>query len=189
MQYFRELNNIINKVEVNCHKGKNILLEKAITDIVNSIINCSKKGNKVILTGNGGSASIASHTATDLLKNAKIPALAFSDSSLLTCLSNDLGYENVFKKPIEMLAKKGDIVFAISSSGSSKNILNAANMAKDKNCFLATLSGFKKYNPLQKLGDINFYVPSQSYGYVELTHSIICHCITDRLVEKMKGGH
>jgi D-sedoheptulose 7-phosphate isomerase len=123
--------------------------------------------------------------ATDFLKNAKIAALAFSDSSLLTCLSNDLGYENVFKKPIEMLAQRGDIVFDISSSGCSKNILNAAIAAKRKGCILITLSGFKRNNPLRNLGDVNLYVPSNSYGYVESTHSVICHCINDYLLKKI----
>ncbi|MDP2922724.1 MAG: SIS domain-containing protein [Candidatus Omnitrophota bacterium] len=188
MEYFKKLNSIVDKTEANYSKNKNVSLDKAITDIVNIIAACNVNENKVIFVGNGGSAAIASHTTTDFLKNAKIPAMAFSDVSLLTCLSNDLGYENVFKKPIEMLAKKDDIIFAISSSGSSQNILNAVNAAKNKGCFVVTLSGFKKNNPLRNLGDINFYVPSDSYGYVELSHSIICHCISDYLIEKVNGG-
>jgi len=174
--------------EATSRKGENLSLDKAITKIVDSIAAASCSGSKVICIGNGGSSTIASHTATDLLKNGKIPAIVFSDPGMLTCLSNDLGYENVFKKPIEMLAKKNDIVFAISSSGSSKNILGAASAANLNGCFVVTLSGFKKDNSLKKLGDINFYIPSESYGYVELAHSIICHCITDCLTEKAKGG-
>ena len=141
----------------------------------------------MILIGNGGSASIASHIATDFLKNAEIPALAFNDSSLITCLSNDLGYEYVFQKPLEMLAKKGDILFSISSSGKSENILNAVKEAKSKGCFLITCSGFNKKNPLRKLGDINFYIPSYAYGYVEIAHLVICHSVVDKIIEKVNS--
>lgn len=184
MKYLEELNNIAQKVEVILAKGGSVSLDGAILKLVRLIFAYHKKGNKIILFGNGGSSAIASHTATDFLKNAGIPALTFSDASLITCLSNDLGYENVFKKPAEMFVKKGDIVFVISSSGKSQNILNAASAAKEKGCFLVTLSGFKEDNPLRKLGDMNFYVPSHSYGYVELTHSIICHCLTDYIIKK-----
>lgn len=184
MNYFSELRNILFKIEVNDYKDKPISPERAISKITNLIIAKSKQGNKIIFIGNGGSASIASHIATDFLKNARIPALAFNDSSLITCISNDLGYEYVFQKPIEMLSKSGDILFAISSSGKSKNILNATIKAKNKNCFVITLSGFNKNNPLRHLGDINFYLPSASYGYVEISHLAICHCIVDKIMKR-----
>ena len=137
-----------------------------------------------MIIGNGGSASIASHIATDLLKNLKIPALALNDASLLTCLSNDLGYENVFSMPLGILARKGDILFAISSSGKSKNILNAVIQGKKKGCIVIAFSGFSPRNPLRNKGDINFYVPSSSYGAVEITHLAICHAIVDILFKK-----
>ena len=181
--YFEEFKNIFLKIEVSDIKGKAVLLDRAIVEIINLIIRQYRRGNKIIFIGNGGSASIASHIATDFLKNAKIPAIAFNDASLITCLSNDLGYEYVFKKPLELLSKRGDILFSISSSGKSKNILNATKEAKKKGCFLITLSGFSKKNPLRKLGDINFYLPSNSYGYVEITHLAICHCIVDKIIE------
>lgn len=181
--YIEKLRDLFLKIEVSAAGGKAISCEKAITRITDLIITQAKKGNKIILIGNGGSASIASHITTDLLKNAKIPTIAFNDPSLLTCLGNDLGYEYVFQKPIHMLAKKGDILFSISSSGKSENILNATREAKKKGCFLITLSGFGKKNPLRRLGDINFYIPSDSYGYVEITHLAICHCIADKITE------
>ena len=137
-----------------------------------------------MIVGNGGSASIASHIATDFLKNLNIPALAFNDSSLLTCLSNDLGYEQVFSTPIGLLANKGDILFAISSSGKSKNILNAVSQARKRSCFIIGLSGFSASNPLRKMGNLNFYAPSSSYGDVEIAHLAICHTIVDILCKK-----
>ena len=179
-----ELGNLFLRVEVTEGKRKAISFEKAITKVSQAISGRAKGKNKVMIIGNGGSASIASHIATDLLKNIKIPALAFNDASLLTCLSNDLGYENVFSAPIGVLAKGGDILFAISSSGKSKNILNAVSEGKRKGCFVVTFSGFLSGNPLRKMGNINFYVPSSSYGAVEIAHLSICHAVVDILYKK-----
>lgn len=139
-------------------------------------------GGKVIIIGNGGSAAIASHTAVDLWKNGGIRAVAFNDSSLLTCISNDLGYENVFSAPIEMFADKGDLLVAISSSGNSANILKAAKTAAARGCGVVTMSGFGESNPLRKEGEINFYVPSGGYGFVETAHAMLCHCIVDMII-------
>lgn len=185
--YFKPLKEIFSQVQVKDRRGQILPIDAAIPEIIKLILKRSKKSNKVILIGNGGSASIASHIAIDFLKNCNVPALAFNDSSFLTCISNDLGFEQVFQKPIEVLGEKEDILFAISSSGKSKNILNAALKAKQKRCFVVTLSGFAGNNPLRRMGDINFYVPSFSYGDVEITHLAICHAIVDNLITKKDG--
>jgi D-sedoheptulose 7-phosphate isomerase len=182
MDYFKEISDAFSKVEVTDAEGKVIPFTEAISQVVELILEQNKKGSKVMLIGNGGSASIAAHIATDLLKNGDIPALAFTNPSLLTCLFNDLGYDYVFKKPVEILAKEGDILFSISSSGQSRNIISATMEGKKKACFLVTFSGFKKDNPLRRLGCINFYVPSDSYGCVEITHLAICHFIADTII-------
>jgi len=184
--YFKDLNSILSSMEASDENGKFISLDNATSQTINMILACNKTANKLIFMGNGGSASIASHIATDFLKNAGVSALTFNDPSLITCLSNDLGYEYVFQRPIEMLAKRGDIVFAISSSGKSKNIIAAASAARRKKSFLITLSGFNPKNPLRKMGKINFYVPSYSYGYVEISHLAICHYIVDKLIAGRK---
>lgn len=178
------LGGLFSQIQVSLLNRKSANIEDAIGQIAGIVLRQKKRGNKVIIIGNGGSASIASHIATDLLKNIKIPALAFNDASLLTCLSNDLGYENVFSVPIEVLANKGDILLAISSSGKSKNILNAVAEGKRKDCFVVTFSGFLSSNPLRKMGNINFYVPSLSYGAVEIAHLAICHAVVDILYKK-----
>ncbi|MDD5680731.1 MAG: SIS domain-containing protein [Candidatus Omnitrophica bacterium] len=154
-------------------------LDKALEDVVRMIIKQGGSGKKLLFIGNGGSASIASHMAADFCKNAGLPALAFNDSSLLTCVSNDLGYEHVFGKPVGLFAEKGDILFAISSSGKSDNILRGVKAARNKGGTVVTLSGFDKNNPLRKLGDINFYVPCAEYGHVEIAHLSLCHCLVD----------
>ena len=91
-----------------------------------------KKGNKAIIIGNGGSSALASHVSVDLTKNAKVRAINFNESDLLTCFSNDYGYEKVFEKALDFYADKGDVVIIISSSGKSKNLINAAKFAKKK---------------------------------------------------------
>ena len=129
--------------------------------------------------GNGGSATIASHMAIDFSKNGGMRALAFNDGAALTCLGNDLGYENVFAQQIEMLASNRDLLVAISSSGSSPNILNGVAAARKAGREIITMSGFSKQNPLRKLGDLNLYVGSQEYGFVEAAHLGLCHAWID----------
>ena len=136
-------------------------------------------GNKLMFIGNGGSAGICSHMATDYSKNGGLRASAFNDGATLTCLGNDLGYENVFAKQIEWHARAGDLLIAISSSGKSTNILAAVKAARNAGCQVVTFSGFSDDNPLRGLGDINFYIRSTEYGFVEIGHLALIHVILD----------
>lgn len=134
---------------------------------------------RALFIGNGGSAAIASHSAIDFWKNGRIRAQCFNDPAQLTCLANDFGYEKVFSEAIKMFVRSGDVLFAISSSGESSNILNAVAEALRHDCFIATFSGFAPENPLRNMGHVNFYVPSGEYGYVELAHQVIMHALLD----------
>jgi D-sedoheptulose 7-phosphate isomerase len=136
-------------------------------------------GNKLIFIGNGGSAGIASHLAIDYSKNGGIRALAFNDGAALTCLGNDLGYDQVFAKQIALHGRSGDLLVAISSSGRSPNILNAVAAAREADIDVLTLSGFRADNPLRAAGDVNLHVPSQEYGFVEIGHLALGHAILD----------
>jgi D-sedoheptulose 7-phosphate isomerase len=140
-------------------------------------------GNKLMFIGNGASAAISSHQATDFWKTGGMRAIAFNDASLLTCISNDFGYRHVFEKPIEMFGEKGDVLVAISSSGQSENILRGVEAAQGMGAEVLTLSGFASDNPLRATGSLNFYVPSNSYGHVEVVHHAICHCILDTIIQ------
>ena len=133
-----------------------------------------------MIIGNGGSAAIASHMHNDLCKAVGIRAIIFNEPSLLTALSNDHGYGCVFERPIELWADSGDLLLAISSSGQSENILRAVRASLAPGCQVITLSGFKSDNPLRGMGHLNFYVPAQDYGLVELVHSGLTHFLTDR---------
>ena len=141
------------------------------------------KNNKLILIGNGGSASICSHMATDFSKVLKIRATSFSSDSFLTCFSNDYGYENWCLKALEIFCDKNDLVILISSSGNSKNIITAAKYCKKNNINFITMSGFLKNNQLNKFGNIKFWVNSNSYNYIEMTHHIILTSICDFLAK------
>jgi len=178
-QYFRHLGSLLRNILVTDKNGKALSFNIGIEFCVNKIEKAGYDGKNLFFIGNGASASIASHAATDFWKNVGIRASAFNDSSLLTCISNDFGYKYVFEKPLCMFADSDDILFSISSSGKSENIILATKTARRNNLKIITLSGFKKNNPLRKLGDINFYVPYSDYGFVEVIHTAICHCFVD----------
>jgi len=153
-----------------------------LIDAAEKIQAVSSKGNKLIITGNGGSAAMASHVSVDFTKAAGIRAVNFNEADLLTCFANDFGYERIFEKAVEFYGDKGDLLILISSSGSSPNVVNAAKRAKELNMSVITFSGFKSDNPLQKLGDINFWVDSKAYNIVEMTHHIWLLAIVDYII-------
>ena len=159
--------------------GKPLALDAAIDEAIAAAKAAHAAGNTLMIVGNGGSAGIASHTAIDLSKNAQIRTLALNDSSALTCLANDYGYEHVFAKQIEYHGRAGDILIAISSSGRSKNILNAVAAARTAKMKAFTFSGFTPDNPLRTAGDLNFYVPASEYGFVEIAHQALLHAVID----------
>lgn len=182
--YFDILAAVFRKVEATLGDGRSVPLAEGIEQAMTVITGCHKAGRKIIFIGNGGSAAIASHQAVDYWKNGGLRAIAFNDSSLLTCISNDYGYVHVFEKPVEMFADPGDVLIAISSSGRSDNILRGCMAALSKGCELITMSGFAPDNPLRSMGRLNFYAESSSYGHVEITHLTLCHCIVDTIIER-----
>jgi D-sedoheptulose 7-phosphate isomerase len=159
--------------------GRSVALDAAIEWAVDTARGATEKGGKIIFAGNGGSAAIASHMATDWSKNGGMRAWAMNDGSMLTCLANDYGYEHVFAKQIEFHGRQGDLLVAISSSGRSPNILAAVRVARRLGCTVLTMSGFQPDNPLRSTGDMNLYLASQAYGYVEVGHLALCHAIVD----------
>ncbi|MBI3315827.1 MAG: SIS domain-containing protein [Candidatus Omnitrophica bacterium] len=134
----------------------------------------------VYIIGNGGSSAIASHVITDFTNVAGLRARTLHESSLITCMANDYGYENAFARLLGAHAVKDDVLIAISSSGRSKNILNAADAMKTAGGRVLTLSGFDRDNPLRKTGDLNVWVDSHDYGLVEIGHLFLLHNLADR---------
>ena len=141
-----------------------------------------ESGGRVIFIGNGGSAGIASHLAIDLAKNAGVPATCFNDASTITCLANDYGFETWLAHAVRLNARAGDCLVAISSSGRSKNILNAVAKAREMHLDIVTLSGMNPDNPLRSLGDINYWVDSRSYNIVETAHQFWMMAVIDLII-------
>jgi len=183
-KYHQKFIDLINSIRITDNQGNKLAIFDGIEIVCGVIEKQSHIGGKMFFIGNGGSAAIASHMAIDFWKNGGIQASSFNDASLLTCISNDFGYRHVFEKPIEVFAKEPDIIFAISSSGKSENILRGVQAGRMRGCVIITLSGFNNDNPLSSMGDFNFYVPSLEYGPVEVAHQYVCHYILDAFINK-----
>ena len=147
--------------------------------IIQILREIKRNKKKVILVGNGGSAAMASHVSVDLTKMCKIRAINFNEADLLTCFSNDYGYENWVQKALSFHADKGDLLICISSSGESQNIINGAKFAKKIGCKVITLTGFNKKNKVKKLGNVNLWLNSKNYNLIEMTHHIWLLSIVD----------
>jgi D-sedoheptulose 7-phosphate isomerase len=178
-RYFSEFVKCLDAIQTTVRNGRSISFSDGMRRCRVSLQRAIEGHGIVHLMGNGGSAAIVKHTQNDFVKSVGVRALVHQDEPLLTACANDLGYGQSYAKPMELWLSWADLVFLVSSSGKSANILNVARLAKRRNIPLVTLSGFAPKNPLRALGDLNFYVPSMSYGYVELTHDAILHYLTD----------
>ena len=177
--YFQVLSELLMRTQVTDGGGASMSLDEGTQRAVEMVSAVGAASSKMMLIGNGGSAAIASHIQNDLCKAAGVRSLVFNEQPLLTALSNDNGYGSVFEYPIELWAGAGDLLLAISSSGQSENILRGVRAATAHGCRVITLSGFRPNNQLRGMGDLNFYVPSEVYGYVEIAHLALSHCIAD----------
>lgn len=156
--------------------------DKSILEFRDSINRTNLEKGRLIFIGNGASASLSSHAATDFTKQAKIPAIAFNDHNLITALSNDYGYENWVSKAIDYYSKDNDMLIFISVSGESKNLINGINFAKKRNLKTASLTGSKEQNTLRLNSDISLWVDSNAYNIVECLHTIWITLIIDMFV-------
>jgi D-sedoheptulose 7-phosphate isomerase len=146
------------------------------------------QGQRIYFIGNGASAMMASHFAADACKNAGLSALAFNDVSLLTAIGNDVSFDEIFALPLGRLARAGDLVIAISSSGNSPNVIRALEKARSIAMQIVTLTGKGADNRARARGDLNFYVPADRYGWVECAHQLILHYWLDQYLNLHGGG-
>lgn len=160
-------------------------VETQVKQLQERLIQLKKDQKNLYILGNGGSASVAGHAVTDFFNVAKIRATTLHESSLLTCMANDFGYENAVARMLGQLLNSGDMVIAISSSGNSLNMRNAATVASQSGAYVVTLTGFSENNPLRYLGHTNIWLDSEDYGFVEIGHQFILHNIADRFNEKL----
>ena len=174
----------IRQAQFTDQKGAHIDTNNALNIVADTFEEIRNSTRKIIFIGNGGSAAICAHMAEDYTKCGGMRSVCFNDGPLLLCLGNDYSFEQIFEKTVQLYGLHGDILVAISSSGKSKNILNAAIAAKKIPCKVVTFSGFHFQNPLSKLGDINCYIPTDSFGITENAHQMILHFLLDHIVER-----
>lgn len=163
-----------------------------IEEVAVRIIMAYKNNNKVLIFGNGGSAADAQHIAGELvskfrMNRASLPAIALTtDTSVLTSIGNDFGFEHVFEKQVEGLVQRGDVVIGISTSGNSENISLAFKMAKEKGAYVIGLLG-RDGGDNKLFADKALIVPSQDTPRIQEVHILIAHIICD-VVEKSIFG-
>ena len=160
-------------------------IKKKLINLKKILITTKKNRKKILIFGNGGSAAIASHFSVDLTKNAKIRCTNYNEPDLITCFSNDFGYERWVEMAIKYYGNKGDILIVISSSGKSKNMINACIAGRKKKFSkIITLTGHLVNNPVKKLGDINLWVNSKAYNYIENIHQFWLLSLVDLVIGK-----
>ena len=167
------------------------LLNK-IVDVAQKCVELYKTNKKTILAGNGGSAADAQHIAAELVgrygfDRPSIPSLALTtDTSNLTAIGNDYGYDYIFSRQLEGMGQEGDIFIGISTSGNSKNLINAFEIAKNKNILSVALVG-KDGGEMAKKADIALVVPSGSTPRIQESHILIGHILCDIIEKEMFG--
>ncbi|MDH5326613.1 MAG: SIS domain-containing protein [Gammaproteobacteria bacterium] len=163
--------------------------DRANKEILENLHKVKEQDGCVFIVGNGGSASIASHICTDFINVGSIRSTVLHESCSVTCFANDYGYENVFSMQLHKIAKPKDMLIAISSSGQSQNIVNAAMVMRGVGGKIVTLSGFSAQNPLRQLGDVNYWVNSSDYGMVEIAHMFLLHHLSDQIAAGRMALH
>jgi len=184
LNYFLEAREVLNKFL----EGEYRKVERVCHIIADAI----KRGNKVIACGNGGSMCDAMHLAEELTgrfrnDRAPYPAVAISDPSYLTCTANDFGFEYVFSRFVEGVGEKGDVLVAISTSGNSKNVIEAVHAAKKKGMITVALTG-KGGGTLKTIADVSIDVPWQGYAdHIQEIHIKVIHAIILGVEKLLKG--
>lgn len=163
---------------------------ETIAKIADLVIECLKRGNKIILFGNGGSAADSQHIAAELVGRFKkdrrsLPAIALTtNTSIITAIANDYSYEEVFSKQIEGLAQKGDLIMGISTSGKAKNVIAGITKAKQLGLKTIGLTGCDG-DKLAKLADLSLIVPSEATARIQESHITIGHIICELVENKL----
>jgi D-sedoheptulose 7-phosphate isomerase len=163
------------------------LLSDEIGKAIRLMFECVNSGAKILACGNGGSAADAQHFAAELVgrferERKELGAIALTtDSSILTAIGNDYGYDEVFSKQVSALGQKGDILLAISTSGNSKNVIRAIEVAKNKGIKVIAFTGKDggKMGKLLDSQDVHLCVPSDRTARIQETHLLLLHCLCD----------
>lgn len=181
-QHVRSLGRLLESLAFTRRDGTEIAQDTGFAEWVDVTLRLRERRGTVYMIGNGASASMASHFAADLAKNGRVHTQVFSDLSLITAISNDMGYEHVFAEPLRRRCQRGDLLVAISSSGRSPNILAAVQVAEEQGIAVVTLTGKDPANPLRSRGDLNLHVAAETYGLAETAHAAALHWWMDLIL-------
>ena len=176
---------VLERLSVRDADGNEVAQDFGFSQLTEIALKAVRSGNTIFFIGNGASASMASHFAADLSKNGKVHTEVFTDLSLITAIANDISYDEVFAYPLRTKMVKGDMLIAISTSGNSPNVLRGAETVRDLEGIVITLSAMKAENALRKLGNINFYVPADTYGLAETAHAAVMHFWIDNILSEL----
>lgn len=174
---------LISRINVSISKLTGLDYDKAV-DFASHVRNLKRTGNKIIFIGNGASNTIANHASLDYMSQTGVQTLSVNDPAILTAFSNDFGYEGALKRYCQMMFNPGDMLVAISSSGNSPNVVNAAEYAKGLGNVVA-FTGFDKKNALNDIADQSFWVDSDLYNVVESIHNLWLAMVCDLLASWM----
>lgn len=183
-----EINNIVQTHITNMNKIKEEVFIENLERVINIQLESLKKSGKILIAGNGGSASDAQHFAGELvgrflLERTALPAIALNtDTSVMTCIGNDYGFEEIFARQVEALGTKGDVFIGISTSGNSQNIIKAVEKARQRNLTTIGLLG-RDGGKLKDLCDISIIVPFDSTARVQEAHITLIHIMCE-MIEK-----
>jgi D-sedoheptulose 7-phosphate isomerase len=186
LQHLEEFNKVLSRTKISLKKKEVHSFELGLDLVVEKLLQIGDEKRNLYVIGNGGSAGIAAHAVTDFANVCKLKASTLHESSLLTCMANDYGYENALARMLDLVLNPGDVLIAISSSGRSANIVNATATAKKKGAYSITFTGFASSNPVREDGDLSIWVDSIDYGLVEVGHQFILHHISDRIGAELK---
>ena len=174
-QHVETITGLLRAVMCSDREGRPVDIQSAFEQWQAATVRLRECRGTIFLVGNGASASMASHMAADLAKNAHLHTEVFSDVSLITAISNDLGYDQVFAEPLARRCNPCDMLVAISSSGRSPNVLAAVKVANEHGLTVVSLTAMAAENPLRRAGTLNLYVQATTYSAAESCHATILH--------------
>ena len=178
-EYYEYLMKGLQDIKVTLGDGASTDIQDGFDLCCDKIRSIRKAEGTVYFCGNGASATMAEHMSADWFKNGGVNTYSFSEIASLTAISNDIDYSQVFSYRLERVNPKDSLIVGISSSGNSPNIVNALSTAKRKGMYTVSISGMKPDNRIRLIGDVNFYVPLDTYGLVESAHAILLHMMLD----------
>ena len=186
--YFAAIKNGLDAMIATDKEGAVLGHDEALEAWADKCEELKKEKGIFFFCGNGASATMAEHMSHDCFQNADFLTETCSETSHITAISNDVSYEDVFSYRISKMLGEKDMLISISSSGNSPNVVKAIKTARELGVFIVTVSGKKEDNQSRQMGDLNFYVPLETYGMVESAHAVLLHCWLDMYLDKYMGG-